>query len=130
MVGIGDGGGRVNRSDFIVRVAQRAGVDARLVTRVYDAMIEEIIQVVSEGSRLTLTGFGKFYPQRHKGHRVQRVNEDGRLQGTDVPEIVDDYAVLKFSATRAVNRRLDPDLAVPQPEPAGGSADDPYGGTR
>lgn len=123
MVGTGEGGGRVNRSEFVARVAQRAGVDAQLVARVYDAMIEEIIQVVSQGCRLTLTGFGKFYPQRHKGHRVQRVNEEGRLQGTEVPETVDDYAVLKFSATRAVNRRLDPDLGV-HGVPGGVAGDD------
>jgi len=107
MVSSGDGGGRVNRSDFLVRVAKRANVDARTVGAVYDAVIEEIIDVVGSGDRLTLTGFGKFYRQVHKGHPVQRVTEEGKLGGSDGLRTVDDYAVLKFSATRSVNRRLD-----------------------
>lgn len=100
--------GRVNRSDFIARVALRAGVDVRVAAELCDALVDEIIAVVSEGNRLTLTGFGKFYPQQHKGHPVQRVDEDGKLGGTVDPLVVDDYAVLKFSATRAVNRRIAP----------------------
>jgi len=107
MVSSGDGGGRVNRSDFLVRVAKRANVDARTVGAVYDAVIEEIIDVVGRGDRLTLTGFGKFYRQVHKGHPVQHVTEEGKLGGSDDLRTVDDYAVLKFSATRAVNRRLE-----------------------
>lgn len=108
MVRDAEGAARVNRSEFVTRVAARANVNVKLATEVYDAVIEEIIQVVGEGKKLTLTGFGKFYPQLHKGHPVQRVNEDGRLEGTSTPALVDDYAVLKFSATRAVNRRIDP----------------------
>ena len=97
----------MNRSDFLVRVAKRADVDAKTVAAVYDAVIEEIIDIVGRGDRLTLTGFGKFYGQVHKGHPVQRVTQEGKLGASDEPGTVDDYAVLKFSATRAVNRRLD-----------------------
>ena len=57
--------------------------------------------VEAEGNRLTLRGFGKFYPQDHKGHRVRFA--DGSPDGSGV---IPDYTVLKFSATRDVNRRL------------------------
>ncbi|MEB7447904.1 HU family DNA-binding protein [Arthrobacter koreensis] len=115
-----DGGGRVNKREFLVRVARRAGVPVRVATDVYEAVIEEILEIVENGDRLTLTGFGKFYPQKHKGHRVQRINEEGKLEGSENPETVGDYAVLKFSATRAVNRKIG---AKPHHEPAPGVDD-------
>ncbi|MCC3283222.1 HU family DNA-binding protein [Arthrobacter caoxuetaonis] len=120
MVKNGDGGGRVNKREYVVRVARRAGVPIRVATDVYEAVIEEILDIVENGDRLTLTGFGKFYPQKHKGHRVQRINEEGKLEGTEDPETVDDYAVLKFSATRAVNRKIG---SNPHHEPALGTDD-------
>ena len=46
-----------------------------------------------------ILNFGKFYPQTHKGHRVQFAKQDGDAE-------VNDYTVLKFSATREVNRRV------------------------
>lgn len=106
MVRIGEGGGRVNKSDFLNRVSTRTGVPLQVATDMYEAIIEEILDVVSAGDSLILTGFGKFYHQEHKGHRVQTVNQEGKLAGTDEPEVVADYAVLKFSATRTINRRI------------------------
>lgn len=106
MVRLHEGGGRVNKSDFLNRVSTRTGVPVQVASDMYEAIIEEILAVVTAGDRLTLTGFGKFYPQEHKGHRVQSVNHEGKLEGSDEPEVVDDYAVLKFSATRTINRRI------------------------
>ena len=56
--------------------------------QVYDAFIEELIDLVSKGNKVTLTGFGKFYPQEHKGHRVRFADGDGSTE-------IDDYTVLK-----------------------------------
>ena len=92
------GPGRVSKRQYVSRIAKRAGVPVRVASAVYEAAIEELLEIVGNGDRLTLTGFGKFYPQEHKGHRVQFAdNEDA---------VIDDYAVLKFSATREVNRRI------------------------
>lgn len=102
-----DSGGRVNKSEYVGRVARRAGVPVRVATTVYEAMIEEILEIVGEGNRLTLTGFGKFYPQAHKGHRVRTVDEEGKIGSVpETSDVIDDYAVLKFSATRTVNRNI------------------------
>ena len=94
-------GGRVSKREFVARVARSAGVSVATASQVYEALVDEVVAVVAEGNRLTLRGFGKFYPQDHKGHRVRFA--DGSPDGSGV---IPDYSVLKFSATRDVNRRL------------------------
>lgn len=96
---------RVNKREYLNRIARRAGVPVRVASLVYDAAVEELIEIVSQGEKLTLTGFGKFYPQKHKGHRVRVGFGDG--EGGEDSE-VGDYNVLKFSATRAVNLKITP----------------------
>ncbi|WP_439593529.1 HU family DNA-binding protein [Microbacterium sp.] len=91
--------GRVSKREFVQRVARRGSLPLPVTQQVYDAIIEELIELVSKGNKVTLTGFGKFYPQEHKGHRVRFADVDG-------PSQIDDYTVLKFSATRAVNRSV------------------------
>lgn len=91
--------GRVSKREYISRIAKRAGVPVRTAAAVYAAAIEELVLVVSSGERLTLTGFGKFYPQEHKGHKV-------RFAAVSGGDHIGDYTVLKFSATRDVNRRI------------------------
>lgn len=90
---------RVSRREFVQRVARRANSSLPVTQQVYDAFLEELIDLVASGNKVTLTGFGKFYPQEHKGHRV-------RFAGGDEPAEIEDYTVLKFSATRAVNRTV------------------------
>lgn len=92
--------GRVSKREFVQRVARRGNLPLRVTQQAYDALIEELIDLVSKGNKVTLTGFGKFYAQEHKGHRVRFADGDG-------PSEIDDYTVLKFSATRAVNRSVE-----------------------
>ncbi len=89
---------RVSKREFIAEVSHASGVPAKVVTEVYDAAIEVLLGNVRRGNSVTLTGFGKFYAQRHRGHRVQFANGGGKTIG--------DYSVLKFSATRATNKSL------------------------
>lgn len=67
------------------------------VTEVCDAMLSEITDIVDAGNRLSLTGFGSFYAQVHRGHPVQ-------FGGAS--KTVGDYRVFKFSASNVLNRRL------------------------
>ena len=90
---------RVSKREFVQRFARRGGISVHAAQTAYNAMIEELLDLVRQGNTVTLTNFGKFYPQTHKGHRVQFA------KGEDAGE-VDDYTVLKFSATREVNRRV------------------------
>lgn len=98
----GDGGARVNKKTFLARVARRSGEPVEVVKQVYAAMVVELLGIVRGGGSLLLTGFGKFYPQPHHGHRVQFAKgRDG------APKVIEDYTVLKFSATRDINKSLD-----------------------
>lgn len=94
---------RVNKREYVKGIARRAGVPVRVASLVYEAAIEELIEIVSRGNSLTLTGFGRFYPQEHKGHLV-RVGFGKGVSG--VTSDVDDYTVLKFTATKAMNQKV------------------------
>lgn len=89
---------RVSKRKFIANVAHRSGLPIKVVGQVYDTGLAELMDIVSKGDQLMLTGFGKFYPQAHKGHRVQFADSGSK--------VIDDYHVLKFSATRSVNKLL------------------------
>jgi nucleoid DNA-binding protein len=93
-----DGPNRVSKREFLAKVSNRSQIPPRTVNRVYDTIIAELMNTMQRGDQLMLTGFGKFYPQAHKGHRVQFADTGARA--------IDDYFVLKFSATRNVNKAL------------------------
>ncbi|WP_327357869.1 HU family DNA-binding protein [Streptomyces sp. NBC_01304] len=86
---------RVSKREFISRVAARSGLPARVVNNVYESLLSELTGAVSCGETVVLTSFGRFYRQDHKGHKVRFGKSD-----------IDDYVVLKFSASSSVNRRL------------------------
>ncbi|KUG56126.1 hypothetical protein AVL60_04625 [Kocuria palustris] len=87
---------RVSKRDFISRVAARTDLPIRLVSTVYEGLLDELRDLVRARSTVVLTGFGRFYLQEHKGHKV-RFGKSA----------VNDYSVLKFSASRSMNRELD-----------------------
>lgn len=93
-----EGPNRVSKREFLARVSGNSDIPARTVNRVYDAIIAELMDTMRRGDQLMLTGFGKFYRQEHKGHRVQFADKGSSA--------IDDYFVLKFSATRNVNKVL------------------------
>ncbi|KIA73381.1 hypothetical protein ANMWB30_23080 [Arthrobacter sp. MWB30] len=111
---------RVNKREFLADVSARTHVPLQTVTRVYGAILDELLDVMRRGDPVILTGFGKFYRQEHKGHKARFA--------TDATPI-EDYFVLKFSATRAVNKSLAPggtldeddqeDAVEPVKKPAG-----------
>lgn len=98
---------RVSKREFLAQVSATSEIPLRTVTGVYDAILDELLETMRRGDALMLTGFGKFYPQSHAGHRVQFAEEGAKA--------IDDYQVLKFSATRAVNKSL---LEAPREERA------------
>ncbi|MFJ6484210.1 MULTISPECIES: HU family DNA-binding protein [unclassified Streptomyces] len=86
---------RVNKREFISRVATRSKLPIPVVNKVYESLLGELTGAVSCGEAVVLTSFGRFYRQDHKGHKVRFGKSD-----------VDDYVVLKFSASSTFNRRL------------------------
>ncbi|WP_405776208.1 HU family DNA-binding protein [Streptomyces sp. NBC_01538] len=99
---------RVSKRKFISRVATRSGLPVRTVKKVYESLLGELTGAVSCGETVVLTSFGRFYRQDHKGHKVRFGKSD-----------VDNYAVLKFSASSTLNRRLGGDEVEIPPETYG-----------
>lgn len=100
--------GRVSKREFVQRAARRGGIPHATMQKAYDSIVAELLDLVGKGNRVTLTGFGRFYPQPHKGHTVQtKIRKD--KSGPGESKQVDDYVVLKFSATRDVNKMIKPD---------------------
>lgn len=89
---------RISKQGFLDDVAAETGVERDVVERVYEEIISGIISGTAAGNSVVLAGFGRFYPQVHKGHRVQFGDSDERIP---------DYSVLKFSSARNTNRLLD-----------------------
>lgn len=89
--------GKVNREDFLSRVAKRTGLELSDVNTVYYGIVSEIEDIARSGDKLSLAGFGSFYVQMHKGHPVQFGTHDRK---------VDDYMVFKFSASNVFNKKL------------------------
>lgn len=88
---------KMNRSEFLARVAKRTGYSRRMIVEVYDAMVDEFVAAMRDKKQLLLTGFGTYFVQQHKGHPVQ-------FSGGN--EMVEDYDVLKFSPSNILKRRV------------------------
>lgn len=94
---VNDAKKKVNREEVVVRAAVKAGVSVVEMTNALAAIESTIKDVAMEGKTLCLTGFGKFYLQRHKGHPVRY---------TETEQPVEDYLVYKFSASNVWNAAL------------------------
>lgn len=95
--------GRANRAEVIDSIRRRTGLPATVVRTVYDAFFDEVVNQVTMGNSVMLTGFGKFYPLSKAGHSVQFKRGSG---GDYIDGRVDDYQVLKFSASHRLNQRI------------------------
>lgn len=81
---------KMNKNEFLSRIAKRNNLTLNDVKTVYDAIINELKIVVCSGQDLSLTGFGTFSLKKHKGHPVQFEAKS---------DVVNDYVVLKFTAS-------------------------------
>lgn len=88
---------KVNKELFVSSIAEKTGMTNAAVSKVVDAYHDEIIDRVSNNEEVSMTGFGRFYVQRHKGHPVQFSPSHEKVQ---------DYVVFKFSASNVLNNRL------------------------
>lgn len=86
---------RISKREFISRVSASSSLPMRTVGRVYESVLSELVKAVRARETVVLTGFGRFYLQDHKGHKVRFGQRD-----------IEDYPVLKFSASPGLNRNL------------------------
>lgn len=88
---------KVNKEEFIVLAAKKCDMSIADMTKAFDMFQEVIEEQAAAGKVISLTGLGKFYVQRHKGHPVQ----------FGVPQDkVSNYVVFKYSASNVFNEKL------------------------
>lgn len=88
---------KINKSQFLKYVAERGKLPHDDLLIAYNAIVDSIADLTANGYELSLTGFGTFSVKVHKGHPVQFTSKSVN---------VNDYAVLKFSASDVLNKRL------------------------
>lgn len=64
----------MNKTDLVLEVASRSGVDKREVSRVVNEVLAAVREEVARGGRVTLAGFGTFERQQ----RAARVGRNPR----------------------------------------------------
>lgn len=84
---------KVNKDEFLQKVADNSDIDIKIVNDVYDNIIDTIKYFVCEGKSVSLTRFGTFSLKEHKGHPVQFQNEENSSKS------IDNYKVFKFDAS-------------------------------
>ena len=87
---------RMNRTELIHYMAEKNGVELSEAQKAYAMTTEAIRDIVASGIKLSLSGFGVFYLQRHRGHPVQFQSGATATQ---------DYLVFKFSASNTLNKK-------------------------
>lgn len=80
---------RINMKQITQRVAENTGCSNRMVKRITSALFCEISDILGDGDRFMVSGFGQFSTQKHKGHPVQFGQAKGR-------RVIEDYLVVKF----------------------------------
>lgn len=88
---------KVTRKMLLQEISARSGVDIGTVTTVFGEFVDCLVDNVRKGKNVSITGFGNFYMQKHKGHPVQFESRSTQVK---------DYNLLKFSASDALNSRL------------------------
>ncbi|TDB78646.1 HU family DNA-binding protein [Actinomadura sp. KC216] len=89
----------MNRSELVRAVAERAGSDEAAARRHVDAVIETVMERVSAGERVTVTGFGTF-------DRLSRPARSARNPRTGLPIEVPAAEVPRFRSGQTFRNRV------------------------
>lgn len=87
---------KISKKNFLAGVARDNDMSVENMTKAWDAITKGLYDQLASGNTVSLTGFGSFYLQKHKGHPVQF---EGRA-------VIQDYIVMKFSASDVLNKRF------------------------
>lgn len=88
---------KLNREDIVERAAKKCSLSQSEILEAVLAFEDVMKEMALEGHMVCLTGFGKFYLQRHKGHPIQFADGKSRTP---------DYVVYKYSASNVWNNTL------------------------
>ncbi|MEU8803126.1 HU family DNA-binding protein [Spirillospora sp. NPDC048819] len=89
----------MNRSELVRAVAERAGSDEAVARLHVDALVEAVMERVSAGDRVTVTGFGTF-------DRLSRPARSARNPRTGVPVEVPAAEVPRFRSGQTFRNRV------------------------
>ncbi|MFI0371863.1 HU family DNA-binding protein [Actinomadura sp. 1N219] len=90
---------RMNRSELVRAVAERAGSDEAAARRHVDAVVETVMERVSAGERVIVTGFGTF-------DRLSRPARSARNPRTGLPIEVPAAEVPRFRSGQTFRNRV------------------------
>ncbi|WP_165969476.1 HU family DNA-binding protein [Actinomadura sp. KC06] len=90
---------RMNRSELVRAVAERAGSDEAAARRHVDAVVETVMERVSAGERVIVTGFGTF-------DRLSRPARNARNPRTGLPIEVPAAEVPRFRSGQTFRNRV------------------------
>lgn len=88
---------KMNKRDFIGYVAKKHGITRAQAEDMYETITGDIAELVSNGTKLSLMGFGVFELKHHKGHPIRF---------RDGVTAVEGYDVFRFTASNALNRTM------------------------
>ena len=88
---------KMNKRGLVAYIAKSNRISNEEAARMYDCVMDAIRDVVTCNVKLSLSGFGVFQAQKHKGQPVQFCESDMTVQ---------DYLVFKFSASKTLNQYL------------------------
>jgi DNA-binding protein HU-beta len=71
---------RIDRDEFVARVAERTGNSPTTVGKIVDAALEVIYESIKRGEGFTLKNFGSFYVRREQTSWVFKFNPSQRLR--------------------------------------------------
>jgi DNA-binding protein HU-beta len=77
----------MNKTEFIERVAEKAGVSVSEAQRYFEAVENIITSALKDGDEVQITGFGKFYVQERKARegRNPQTGETMHISAQKVP---------------------------------------------
>jgi DNA-binding protein HU-beta len=91
----------MNKSELIDAVSNEADLSKAAAERALNATLEAVMRSVSKGDRVTLVGFGTFYPSKRAARTGQnpRTGEKIKIAAATVPKFTAG-AAFKDSANR------------------------------
>ena len=77
----------MTRSQMIAKISRQVGIPATQVENVLDAMVDNVIETLKQGEKVTIAGFGRFEMRNRKtkAYTNPKTKESSQLEPTSIP---------------------------------------------
>ena len=77
----------MTRSQLITKIARQTGVQAIQVESIMDTLVDNIIEELRQGEKVTIAGFGRFEMRNRKtkAYTNPKTKEASQLEPTSIP---------------------------------------------